>query len=74
MTVASVYSFDFQDGDNGKVKWASGCDFYGNDIDNIPGPGETCGLNCVNNPSCTHLAISLGLVTIAISKASPTHR
>ncbi len=54
MTATSVYSFDFQDGDNGKVKWASGCDFYGNDIANIPGPGETCGLNCVNNPSCTH--------------------
>ncbi len=54
LAIASTYAFDFQDGNNGKVKWASGCDFYGSDIGTIPGPGQDCGTNCLNKASCTH--------------------
>ena len=55
LAITSTYAFDFQDGNNGQVKWSSGCDFDGKDIGGgIPGPGEDCGTNCLNNPSCTH--------------------
>jgi len=48
--------FIWLDGNGGKVKWSMDCDFSGSDIVRIPGPGEMCGQNCVNNGNCTHFA------------------
>ena len=50
----SAVAYNFQSADNGSIMWASGCDYYGNDIGSQPGPGETCGSICFQNSKCTH--------------------
>ena len=52
--VSLSVAYDFQSASNGLIMWASGCDYYGNDIGSQPGPGETCGSTCVQNSQCTH--------------------
>ena len=49
---------NWQDGNGGKVKWASGCDFNGNDIAQQAGPAEQCGGFCLANSLCTHFTWS----------------
>ena len=53
-TISAVSAFNFQSGNGGAIQYALGCDFYGNDIGQIPGPGEQCGGNCLSNSQCTH--------------------
>ena len=50
----SADAYNFQSASNGAIMWASGCDYYGNDIGSQPGPGNACGSVCVQNPQCTH--------------------
>lgn len=57
-TMDCSIAYNFQSGSNGQVMWASGCDFFGNDIGNQAGLGENCGDLCVENPSCTHFSWS----------------
>jgi len=45
---------NWQDGNNGQVKWASNCDFPGYDIGSIAVPSEQCGGQCLSNSQCTH--------------------
>lgn len=53
-TISLVLTFDWKDGNN-NAKWASGCDFLGSDIANVPNsPGDQCSDNCFNNGQCTH--------------------
>ncbi len=46
--------FHWQDGDGGKVKWARGCDFFGNDIRHVKSRSEDCGGLCIADSKCTH--------------------
>lgn len=46
-------AYNWQSGSNGQVMWASGCDFYGNDIGNQPSSGSDCGGICANS-NCDH--------------------
>ncbi|UJR19312.1 hypothetical protein I4U23_022441 [Adineta vaga] len=39
---------------SGGVAWSFGCDFFGQDLDNIQSSGELCGPCCVQTSSCTH--------------------
>ena len=48
--------FNWQDGDNGKVMWASSCDFYGHDIRHVKSRGEDCGRLCYTDAKCTHFS------------------
>jgi len=50
----SSNAYDWASGSNGQVMWSLGCDFYGNDIGNVVGPGEQCGSSCACNPGCDH--------------------
>ena len=50
----SSYAYIWTSGSNGQVTWASGCDFYGNDIRNTPSSGENCGGICACNSACDH--------------------
>ncbi len=51
----SPYSnYDWKDGDNGQLLWAHGCDFYGNDIQQVKSRGEDCGGLCIDDSKCTH--------------------
>ena len=50
----SADAYNFQSASNGAIMWASGCDYYANDIGSQPGPGNACGSVCVQNPQCTH--------------------
>ena len=34
--------------------WALGCDFYENNLKNLPMRGEECGPTCDRTPRCTH--------------------
>lgn len=46
--------FHWQDGDNGKVTWAHGCEFSGNEIRHVRSRGEDCGRLCLSHSRCTH--------------------
>ena len=37
-------------------KWASQCDFEGNDLANAQVPGARCSSTCANRPGCTHFS------------------
>ena len=50
----TISAQNWQDGDNGKIRWASNCDFFGSDIEKKNGPGERCGNFCLANSRCTH--------------------
>ena len=41
-------------GENFKVTWAYGCDYYGNDIASLSIANGKCGRSCLNNKECTH--------------------
>jgi hypothetical protein len=45
-------------GSNNQVMWASGCDFYGNDITNgqVASAGNDCGGICSADPNCDHFS------------------
>ena len=45
----------WQDGSHG-AKWQFNCDFSGHDIGKVDASGENCGLECVNNPNCSHFS------------------
>ena len=47
-------AYNWASGSNGDVMWASGCDFYGNDISNVASSGADCGCYCASNPNCDH--------------------
>ena len=51
----------FQSRSNGKVMWASGCDFYGNDIVNQAMLAQNCGDACSANGQCRHFSWSNGV-------------
>ena len=51
---SATEAFDWQDGNNGKMKWARDCDFKGNDISSPRSRVEDCGGLCVSNQQCTH--------------------
>ena len=53
-------AYNFQSGSNGKVMWASGCDFVGNDIGKQAILAQNCGDACVANGQCTHFSWSNG--------------
>ena len=53
ISISAASAYHWQDGGS-NVKWALGCDFKGNDINCIAGPGEQCGDHCASNPQCTH--------------------
>lgn len=42
--------------DEGRVKWALGCDIDGHDIGNLTGPGEICGSACLARRDCITFA------------------
>jgi len=65
-------AFHWQDGDNGLVTWASGCDFFGNDIGKKKSAGEECGQICINNPSCTHFTWGWDSYCFLKSAVKPT--
>jgi len=46
--------FHWQDGNNGKVTWAHGCEFSGNEIRYVSSRGEDCGNLCLSHSRCTH--------------------
>jgi hypothetical protein len=50
----SLSAYNWASGSNGNVMWASGCDFYGNDISNVASEGADCGCHCASNPNCDH--------------------
>lgn len=53
---------DWKHGSGGKVVWAHGCDYYGNDIQNFPNvPGELCGDLCLQKSDCTHFTYNVGI-------------
>ena len=56
--LSTVLAVNWQDGNNGKVKWAMDCDFYGSDIGNQGGTGDLCGGFCLANSQCTHFTWS----------------
>jgi len=47
-------SFTWLDGENGQIKWAKGCDFFGFDFHQEKSKDEECGGICLANPKCTH--------------------
>ena len=49
-----ILAQNWQNGNNGQVKWAMDCDFYGSDIGQQSGGGELCGGFCLCNSQCTH--------------------
>jgi hypothetical protein len=39
-----------------KIYWALNCDFSGQDLHSVQGPGESCGNHCRNVAACTHFS------------------
>lgn len=37
-----------------RLNWAFDCDFFGNDLENVPSSGEECGPRCRQKSGCTH--------------------
>jgi len=50
-------------GSNNQVVWASGCDFYGNDLPNgqVNSAGPDCGGICATDPNCDHFSFNGGV-------------
>lgn len=44
--------------------WAIGCEFIGNDLENVRSTGEQCGGICADNPQCTHFTWKYGLCSM----------
>jgi len=38
------------------LKWARGCDLYGNDFREVESSAEDCGAHCVADARCTHFS------------------
>lgn len=54
-------NFQWQDGDDGQVKWANNCDFSGFDIKKeIVNSSEECSALCIANENCTHFTWGTG--------------
>jgi predicted Ser/Thr protein kinase len=51
---------------SGQIRWeigetstfSMGCDFVGNDLQNVPSSGEECGAKCLDTDGCTHFTWS----------------
>jgi hypothetical protein len=56
MVVIDAFAHGFDWHDEGNLQWAQDCDFPGNDLKNIPGPGENCGGDCGSTSGCTHFS------------------
>ena len=54
-------AFNWQPGSNGKVMWASDCDFKGNDVNKQATAASTCGDVCAANAKCDHFTWSNGV-------------
>lgn len=74
--LGTVSAVNWQDGNNGKIKWAMDCDFYGSDIGNQGGTGDLCGGFCLANSQCTHFTWSNNVCymkRISNSNVQPTY-
>ena len=54
LTVRGSNAYNWQSGSNGQVMWASGCDFYGNDVGSQASSAPDCGGICVAKSNCDH--------------------
>ena len=64
-----LVKFNWQDGDDGQVKWARDCDFTGHDVANEPSTYEECGAHCLANKDCIHFTWASSDSTCWIKKA-----
>ncbi|KAJ3141922.1 hypothetical protein HK100_005318 [Physocladia obscura] len=51
-TSATDSGFNFQDGNNGLLEWASGCDWSGGSLGNTQTTGQLCGAACASDSGC----------------------
>jgi len=56
MTLSLSQAYDWQEGNDGQVTWASRCDFQGNDIADQPSSDSQCGSLCIANPQCNYFS------------------
>lgn len=61
--------YDWYDGEEGKVKWAQGCDFKGNDFSCVTSVPQLCGRLCVDDSRCTHFTYYYGNGTCCLKTA-----
>ena len=54
LTLSQAYNW--QEGNDGQVTWASGCDFQSNDIANQPSSDTQCGSLCIANSQCNYFS------------------
>ncbi|KAJ3136191.1 hypothetical protein HK100_001920 [Physocladia obscura] len=75
--IASVTAWDWQDGNNGALTWASGCEYTGGVLSIIATTGADCGTECQTTSGCQYFTWvqdanldSSGTCTLADSTAS----
>lgn len=65
-------AIDWQSGSGGKVVWAYGCDYLGNDLKKHSDvPEDLCGDLCVTNSDCTHFTYNRIYKVCYLKKANP---
>lgn len=52
-SVHSLYSLQWNSGNEGRVQWAQNCAYNGNDVERIASRDFECGALCVQSPRCT---------------------